>query len=268
MNFRQRNKNFLIKDNPSKKFFVQIIFVVLIFIIVSLPWTRNILFSMGSPLWTAKNNINSFFVDNAEVLNSKTNLLKENDLLNAQIKSEAKDHALFTILENENEDLKNILNRKKEDQKILLGAILVKPFLSPYDTLVIDVGLSDGVTVGDQVLVNGDTFIGYVSEVYDNTSKVVLYSSPGEKTKVLIGNSDIEKEAIGLGDGNFEVETPREIDVKEGDSITIPSISTNIFGIVEKIEFKESDSFQNVLFKNPVNIAELKWVEVLLPNKK
>jgi len=84
----------------------------------------------------------------------------------------------------------------------------------------------------------------------------------------LIGNNNIEKEAVGLGGENFKVEIPREIDVKEGDSIVIPSISTNVFGVVEKIEFKESDSFQNVLFKNSVNVSELKWVEVLLSNRK
>ena len=160
------------------------------------------------------------------------------------------------------------MNRKRDDQKFLLGAVLVKPFMSPYDTLIIDVGTSNGVLAGDIVEVEGNTFIGFVSEVYNNTSKVVLYSSPGEKVKVLIGDNDIEKEAIGLGSGNFKVEIPTEIDVKEGDSIVIPSISTNIFGVVEKVEFKESDSFQNVLFKIPINIAELKWVEVVLSNNK
>jgi cell shape-determining protein MreC len=171
-------------------------------------------------------------------------------------------------LKNENDDLKNILNRNKTDQKLLLATVLIKPFFSPYDTLIIDVGSSSGVVINDKVLVDNNTFIGYVSEVYDDTSKVVLYSSPGEKVNVLIGNNNVEKEAIGLGGGDFKIEIPRGIDVKEGDSIVIPSISTNVFGVVEKIEFKESDSFQTILFKNPVNISELKWVQVLLPNKK
>lgn len=78
----------------------------------------------------------------------------------------------------------------------------------------------------------------------------------------------MEKEAIGIGGGNFRLEVPREMDVKEGESITIPSISPNIFGIVEKIEYKEADSFQTILFKSPVNTGELKWVEVVLSNKK
>jgi rod shape-determining protein MreC len=212
------------------------------------------------------NDIKSFFLDNIGVLNSKTNLLKENDLLKSEIKSNEIDHAIFDVLKKENDDLKDILGRKTNDEKLILGTVLVKPYLSAYDTLIIDVGSSDGIIAHDEVLAEGNTFIGYISEVYNNTSKVTLYSSPGEKVKVLIGSNNIEKEAVGLGGGNFTVEVPKEIDISEGDNITMPSISPNVFGVVEKVESKESDSFQNVFFKNPINVLELKWVEVLAPN--
>jgi len=266
--FHQRNKNFLVRDNTNKNIFLPIVAIIIFIVIFSFSWTRSILFSVGTPLWMAKNGINSFFSHNVNVFNSKEKLLNENSLLKEQIKSKEKEYILFNLLKKDNDDLKNILNRKKDGQKLLLGAVLVKPFLSAYDTLLIDVGSSDNVNVGDAVLADGNTFIGYISEVYANTSKVVLYSSPGEKVKVLIGDNNIEKEAVGLGGGNFSVETPREADVKEGDVIIIPSISPNVFGIVEKIEFKESDAFQNILFKNPTNISELRWVEVVLSNKK
>lgn len=264
MSFPQKNKSFSNRDGKKRNAHFPIIVVILIISLFSFSWTRGILFSAGSPLWTVRNNIIYFFSNNIGVLNSKISLLRENDLLKNQIKSKEKDSVFFDMVKKENEELKNVLSRKKADQKFLLGSVLVKPFFSAYDTLVIDVGTVSKVNVGDKVLADGDIFIGYVSEVYEDNSKVVLYSSPGEKVKVLIGDNNIEKEAVGLGGGNFEVEIPREIDIKEGDLITIPSISTNIFGTVEKIEFKESDSFQNILFKNPANIAELKWVEVMV----
>lgn len=268
MSFHLRNRNFLANDKTKRNNIFSIVFVIFVIVIFSFSLSRDMLFKTGTPLWTIKNNINTFFLNNILVLNSKTNLIKENSLLNEKIKLNEKEYALFNLLKKENEDLKNILNRKKDDQKFILGSVLVKPFMSPYDTLIIDVGTSKGVSVGNVVVVDGNTFIGFVSETYSDTSKVVLYSSPGEKVKVLIGDNNIEKEAIGLGGGNFKVEIPTEIDVKEGDLVVIPAISTNIFGVVEKVEFKESDSFQTVLFKTPVNIAELKWVEVLLSNKK
>jgi rod shape-determining protein MreC len=268
MNFHQKNNNFSNVHNKNKKYFWSIIVVIFLIFIFSLSYSRNILFSIGNPLWSVKNGITNFFASNFEVLRSKNGLLEENNYLKKQLSLKENDQVLFDLLKKENEDLKNILNRKKDDQKLILASVLVKPFLSLYDTLIIDIGILDGVKVGDRVLVDGNVFIGYVSEVYDTSAKVVLYSSPGEKIKVLVGNNNIEKEAVGLGGGNFKVEIPREIDVKEGDSIIIPSISPNIFGIIEKIEFKESDSFQSVLFKNPTNIAELRWVEVLSQGEK
>ena len=268
MNFRLKNKNYLIREHNNRNVFIPVVVALFFIIIFSLSWTRNILFKVGTPLWTIKNSISSLFLSNVGVLKSKTNLLDENNKLKEQVLVKNKEQALFDLIKKENEDLKNIFDRSKTNQKLLLGTVLVKPFLSTYDTLVIDVGVLDGVKINDRVLADGNIYIGYISEVYEDASKVILYSSPGEKVKVLIGDNNIEKEALGLGSGNFMVETPREIDVKEGDSIVIPSISTNIFGIVEKIEFKESNSFQNILFKNPINIAELKWVEVLLSNKK
>lgn len=266
MSFLQRNRKFLNRDDKKSILipFFTIIFFIFIF---SLSYTRNILFTVGSPLWYIKNSTVNFMSDNISVLRSKTSLVEENTQLKDQLLIKNKEQALFEILKKENEDLKNILNRKKSSQKLLLSSVLIKPFLSAYDTLIIDAGKSAGVEVGDQVLAEGNIFIGYVSDVHDDVSKVVLYSSSGEKVKVLIGNSNIEKEAIGLGGGNFRMELPREIDIKEGDNVVMPSISPNIFGTVEKIEFKESDSFQYILFKNPVNISELKWVEVILANK-
>jgi len=268
MNFRQRNNNFSTKNNANKKKYLQIIIVIILILFFSVSFTRNILFSVGAPIWAIKNNVISFFKGNINIFTSKLSLINENILLKEQMKLQEKNSALYDILKKENEDLKNVLNRSKMSQKLILGSVLVKPFLSAYDTLIVDIGKSNGVAVGDKVLADGDVYIGYVSEVYDKTSKVVLYSAPGEKVQILIGNNNIEKEAVGLGGGNFSVEMPREIDIKEGDSIVIPSISPNIFGVVEKVVFKESDSFQNILFKSPVNISELKWVEIIISAKK
>ena len=268
MSFLQKNKTFLIRDHAKKGILIPAIIVIFFITIFSLDYTRNILFTVGSPLWFVRNSIHNFAVESMEVLSAKNSLIQENNSLKEQLSLKNKEQVLFELLRKENEDLKNILNRNKINQKLVLSSVLVKPFLSPYDTLIIDTGTLDGIKVDDQVLVDGHIFIGYVKEVYEETSKVVLYSSPGEKVKVLIGESNIGKEAEGLGGGNFKVEIPREIDITEGDSVVIPSISTNIFGTVEKIDFKESDSFQTILFKNPVNISELKWVEVLVSNKK
>lgn len=264
MSFLQRN-NF--GDRGQKIKIIPIAGILFLIFIFSFSGTRNLVFAVGSPLWGIKNSIASFFSNSAETLKSKSELIKENETLKEQIKTFEENNVLSSIIKNENDDLKNILGRKPANKKTILAAILVKPFLSPYDTLIVDVGSADGVSLGDKILADGITFIGYVSEVFSNESKIMLYSSPGEKIKVLIGNNNIQKEAEGVGGGNFIAEMPKEAGVKEGDPIVIPSISANIFGVVEKINFKEADSLETVLFKNPVNISELKWVLIVPENK-
>ncbi len=269
MNFLQRSNNFQGRNNRKKNSFLPIIIVVFLILIFSFNWTRGLLFNVISPLWKTRNTISSFVSDNVSILRSKSALIVENNSLKNQLEALAQDKILSQEIKGENEDLKNILNRKAVNDKIIVAAILIKPYLSPYDTLIIDVGTTDGISEGDKVLTDGNIHIGYISEVFDNSSRVTLYSSPGEKVKVFIGNNNIEKEAQGLGAGNFSIDMPREASVEVGDAITIPSISSNVFSVVQKIEFKDTDSFEKLFFTSPVNIAELKWVEVVpTVNKK
>ncbi|MFA6340819.1 MAG: rod shape-determining protein MreC [Candidatus Paceibacterota bacterium] len=261
MSFHQRN-NLRIGDRANKKY---ILFTIVVFLIVlfSFKGVRNIFMDLASPLWKVEKSVLSFFSENMDVLRSKTSLIKENTALKEEISFNIKNKALYEVVKKENEDMKEILSRKRSNTKQILSAVLVKPFLSPYDTLIIDLGSASGISVGDKVVAFGDTYIGYIGGVSADTSKVILYSSSGEKVNVLIGKSNVLKEAIGVGGGNFTVEMPRGSEIIEGDSVVIPSISSNVFGTVEKINFKETDSFETVLFKSPVNVSELKWVEVV-----
>jgi len=172
--------------------------------------------------------------------------------------------AINEILQTENDNLKDLLGRKDAKQKTVLATVLVKPPQTPYDMLTIDIGADQNVKVGDKVMANANIYIGEVSEVMPRLAKVTLYSTPGRKLSVVLGESLVTMEAVGIGGGNFNIYIPREVEVKEGDVIVIPSITANVFGIVEKVNFKETDSFQTVLFKSPVNISELNFVEVVI----
>ena len=141
-----------------------------------------------------------------------------------------------------------------------LAVILAKPNQSPYDTLVIDVGTEQNLEVGDMVFAFGNVPIGRVSDVNQSSSKVVLFSSSGEKIQVLVG--DISMEISGRGGGNFEMVLPRDIILQKGDSAILPGIMPYVVGIVETIISDPRDSFQKALLTSPVNIQELKFVEV------
>ncbi len=264
MNYHQRNNFTSVKKDNNKTNKKSVLFVFLFILFIFIFFYKNLLFGIGQPFWFLKRNISSFLNYNTEVLKSKKTLIKENEELKKQLLLDKNEKIIIDLVKKENEELKNIFGRSNKLNDLVLSNVLIKPFLSAYDTLIIDVGRDSGVEVNNKVIADGNVHIGYISEVYKNTSKVVLYSSSGEKTPVLIGDNNIEKEALGLGSGNFIVEVPRELDIKESDIVILPIISHNIFGLVEKIEFKTTDVFQKVLFKSPINIFELKWVEVII----
>lgn len=263
MNYLLRSSSLEDRKKSARKKAL-IIFTVLFFCLIILITSpaKKILFSVARPLWQVENSVlNSNFFEYFKLKNS---LIAEKTALEQKLFLAGNDMAMNQILQAENEKLKDLLGRQDTKQKSILGTILVKPPHLPYDTLLIDIGENHGVKVGNKVMANANVYIGEVSEVMPSSAKVTLYSTPGRQLSVVLGNSSITAEAVGIGGGNFNIKLPREIEVKEGDIIVIPSITANVFGIVEKVNFKETDSFQTVLFKSPVNISELSFVEVVL----
>jgi len=250
------------KRQANKKVLITIVSIVLLALLFLTQMFKNTLFFIAQPIWRIESSIaNSSF---GEYFKFKQTLINERLITEQKLFQAGNLLAENEMLRNENEILKDLLDRKDLKQKTVLARVLVKPPRIPYDSLIIDIGDNYNLKVGSKVLTDANIYIGEVSAVYPNSAKILLYSSPGEKRAVVLGASSVSVEAVGIGGGNFNIFLPREIEVKEGDVIIIPSITPNIFGIVEKVNFKDKDSFQTVLFKSPVNISELTWVEVIL----
>ena len=238
---------------------------LIIFLVVTLLFlTRNLIFrgfsqashfvfrpivvignSLGNSIYSTK----SFFI-------SKKTLLKENENLKNQILQSEADRANYLSVVNENIKLKEILGRKNENNKLILSGILSQVNQSIYGTLII------GVKAGFRVFALGNIPIGRIAEVYPKTSKVVLYSSSGEKTEVVVSGRDTFVQAVGRGGGNFELAMPRDFLIEKGAEVNLPGIHNYIFGVVEDIISDPRDSFQKALLVSPVNISELKFVQV------
>lgn len=171
------------------------------------------------------------------------------------------ENALMRQLQDENQNLKSILARKG-DRALTLGYILKKPPFSAYDIFILDIGSTDGVQVGNPVYVLGEILIGEIAETDAHISKVKLYSSFGEKFDVFIGPKSLSAHAIGRGGGSFEAELPRDSAVKEGDIVTIPSVANGTFAVVSKVLADPARPFATILFSQPFNLYEQKWVGV------
>lgn len=222
----------------------------------------GILQTVFLPVWRTQNAVSLEAARFIGLLKSKRDLVEENEILRQKNKELETGRHMREELALENEALKELLGRN-ESVNTILASVLAQPNVSPYDTLVIDVGSKENVAVGDRVVVYGDFVVGKVAETRVRTSLVKLFSSPKEKNNVLISSINLLVTAEGRGGGNFEIKLPRGVSVSEGDSIIIPGNNTKIFGIVEKIVATPTGAFQTILFKSPVNMQEVRFVEVL-----
>jgi cell shape-determining protein MreC len=180
--------------------------------------------------------------------------------LRAELASTSAALADRNALYRENIDLKERLGRSVSGTR-LLAAILQGPPWVPYDTLLIDAGAMEGVVVGDLVAASGQAFIGRVSEVYAHQSRVVLLSAPGETYQALLRGT-IPLAVEGQGGGSMRAEVPAGTEVHVGDDVQFPGLMPAMAGKVSATEVKEGESFIVVFMRLPVNVAELRFVEV------
>lgn len=255
-NYKSRNRNSRLK-------IILIIAIIIILFFISraglLGGTVNII---AVPLWKVSNYTSDKFSDMFSAIRSKKSLILEVKSLKEELGMASANLLIQKVYQKENEDLKALLGRDNDKTKNILSAVLVRPGMSPFDIMVIDIGKSSGVKVGDKVLYNGSLVIGTVAEVDSKSSKVKLFSSPGEKHIALIGPKSTQVEVEGFGAGSFVAKLPRDVEIKEGDEVVMPGISMSILGFVQKIESGVADSFQKIIFKIPVNLSEIKWVEI------
>ena len=217
-----------------------------------------------SPVLSAGNSISEKLNNIKLFLISKNTLYLENQALRLKLSENDARMANYNSVILENLNLKETLGRKNSKTNMILAAILSKPNQSPYDTLVIDAGMEQGVKEGNTVFALGNIPIGVIAKIYPHSSKVVLFSSSGEKTQAVTPPGNVYLELVGRGGGNFEMIIPADFKLARGDEIVLPGITPYVLAIAETIISDPRDSFIRALLVSPANIQELKFVEVEL----
>jgi cell shape-determining protein MreC len=218
---------------------------------------------VGNNIGGSLSNIGSYFY-------SKKFLLLENQDLKSKLNEQEARISNYNSLLDENSKMKEILERKNQKTDMILAAILSKPNRSPYDTLLIDVGAKDGIISGQTVFALGNIPIGRIADIYPSSSKVILFSNPGETIEVVIPSKPVPQvpsgdsfmQITGRGGGNFEMILPRDFALEKGTEAVLPGLNPYVVGIVQTVVSDPRDSFQKALLSSPVNIFELKFVEV------
>jgi len=254
------------KQIAEKKRLIKNFIFLGIFLLLALlgifSYFSGFLHFLGRPIWKAKNSITQNFEKIGYVARTKTSVYRENENLlreNLDLKNSMID---YQILKNENIQLKESFGRVPQGRKLILSSILTKPNYSPYDTLIIDIGLDSNLSIGNQVYSSDLVPIGEISGVYSNTSLVTLYTNPGQATEAMIEGTNTNIELIGRGGGNFEMTIPLDLPFAKGNLVYLPSMQSEIIAIIEDVISSPNDPVKKVLLSSPVNVQSLKWVFV------
>jgi cell shape-determining protein MreC len=193
---------------------------------------------------------------------SKQALVYENARLradNSRMEAQVLDR---NLLEEKVASLEGSLGRVVSDNRVAAD-VIVGFGQSAYDLLVIDVGGDHGIQKGDSVVYAGEGVVGEIAEVSPFTSKVKLFSTPGEEYLVLLGAHSVSATAHGEGNGNFEAKIPQDSTVAVGDRVIVPK-GNLILGEVQLIDKKPGMPFWTVFFRSSFNPTEIRSVEVVL----
>jgi len=184
----------------------------------------------------------------------------DNQRLRAELASTTALVADRNALYQENLELKARLSRDASIQTILAG-VLMRPPATPYDTLMVDAGSAEGVAQNMLVSAGGTTLIGSVDAVYAHTSRVILFSAPGQTYQVLLQGS-VPVEMQGQGAGSLVGQVPAGTPVAVGDALLFPGIASGFAGSVSSIQASAGASFETLYARLPVDPLSLQFVEI------
>lgn len=256
------------RRNRNTKKYVVIVLSLGILITIGAVWgeviSKNMtsaLHSAAVPFWRGGDNSAQYATTFFSLLQSKQDLVKENQELEERIGEMRTKEVVAKELRAENERLKTLLDRSGGRDAV--GAvILAHPPQSPYDTMVIDVGVENEVQTGDRVYAHGDIPIGEIVAVNEHSSIVELFSTQGRITEVRIGPDAISGNAEGRGGQNFLISLPRDVSIEEGAVVSAPDIGVSVLGVVSHVAKDQNSPFQQVLFTSPVHVQNISWVIV------
>ena len=154
--------------------------------------------------------------------------------------------------------------RKEENARFtgILAGVVARPPTSPYDTLVLGSGASDGVVRGMEAFGPGGVPVGVVSAVLDDFSRVTLFSTPGTMTNGWVGRTSIPLSLVGAGAGALHATVARAADIAVGDVVFVPGPGQLPMGSVVRVDSDPLSPSVTLRIASAVNPFSLSWVEL------
>lgn len=223
----------------------------------------DVVSNMVRPVMIISSNISNGLDDSYLYTKNKSELItliKSKDYELEQLKAE---QMRFKLIEDVNNHLLNELDRLDFNSLPPLktsATVISRPPNSPYDTLVIDKGINNGILEGDFVTSFG-LYIGKIISPKSNTSSVLLISSPSSETSVFVASSTYTMK--GLGGGSMVIEVPKGHSIEVGDPVSLADVSNLMtIGSIKHIESKDQDPFDRVFVSLPISLSSIRFIEI------
>lgn len=173
-------------------------------------------------------------------------------------------------LEQENKDLRKLLELKENNQYNLAVVNILTRDNVNRNILIIDGGRDHGIEAGQAVVISDGIVIGKVIEASLDSSKVRLLTDNLSKLAVKVGGdrtvSGILTGSLGLVmDLSF---IPQEQEIKKGDIVVTADVDSKIpsglvVGQIEEVEFSQEEVFKKASVSPLVNYEILNTLAVI-----
>jgi len=230
-------------------------------------WVNNLYDYYAGPVseWSlmfidsTKQTFTSIFKSSA-TLEELNNLKIENANLEAQL-------IATSTLQTEIDTLTEQLNAKKENQELIEAKILSDGLFDSDDYIIISTGSNDGCEIG-QTVVLGGAYVGSISEVYNETSKVQLPNDFQTYLQVRIDHGDKSYNGVAIGTlSGIRVENiVVTAEIENGDAVFITDSKVGdvlVLGKVAEVFGQPNDPSKSAIIDPVINYLDLKYVFVI-----
>lgn len=192
---------------------------------------------------------------------SKSDLVKEVDALKQEKANDTGTQLSVKRLLDENIQLRGMANAAPDERR-LVAKVIARPDSLPYDLLQIDRGSNDGVVEGAPVYTGVDSVVGIVVHVSENYSFVDLFTSPGFESTAFIIGPNIFAPIEGVGGGVARVHLPQGVQIREGQLVILPGVSSGVYGEIIRVENEPTQPEQYGYITPPLPMSNLLYISI------
>jgi len=237
-----------------------------------LGWLKNAGRSIWQPFMAKTSEINISLGDRYAFFKSKEDFFQAYRACETGLAKEKFSESRLKLLEDENLNLKQLLNfREKNNFTLATARVVGRNAEGTEKTVVIDRGEEDGLKINQPVLAGEGILVGKIAKTEKGIAVVRLLNDSQSKAAAMALNRE---KSLGVVEGGYGLSVrmnfiPRNEVIMVGDQIITSGLEENIprgllIGEVAAVENETYRPFQEAVLTPAVDLSKLFWLDVLL----